>query len=586
MTLIKKLIAIDVLTETVRRFPISVFCLVCSALILTAGLYDFIPSDWDKTFGKIGFLLSLGFFWSGGVSLLSEERGLSTLKQAIIVAVGFVGLYLIVFGMGGLDEGAIVRVFALMVSLLAFITYAPFIGRRDTDDDFWAFNFSLWLGVIFSVAASLLFYAGIAGALASIKALFDVDFGYKIWALLSIICFSVIAPLYCLSFVPTSFRQGQDQCQSPKPMTFFITWMMLPLVMVYFIILYAYFAKAAIGGEILHNHVVYMIAGFAAAGIFAYLISWPLQKAKDEGGSAFARFFRRAYFPLLIVPTLIMIYAMADRIGDFGVTEKRYCVMLFGLWLIAIIITRFLNILRLWHIMASFSLLLFFSSFGPWGMSQVSFSSQMNRFETLLTANGSLVEGEIIATDSARDISFDDRGSISSIYDYLKERGDHTEIFYGYAYQKEFFDALGFDYIRRFVGIHGTSKEEEYFSYSNWEGEDYYATVTGYDYYIHGFHISNDEYSNRTPRRIGGLDLTIGFESDNTLLFTIKGERLRVDLNNYLPEKEKDLADTEIKLESASYKIKFQPYSISGHFDEQDKALVHGISIRLWLKRK
>jgi len=580
MSFIKRFINIDALIDTFKRFPFSsLFVLIVSGIFI-AVLYDFLFIKDKNEIGKILFTLILGYFWCGGVALLADEKKYSCVKTSIVSIVGVTALYLIVFEMGKVGVG--VRVASVFLSLFAFISYAPFVGRGNSDNDFWVFNKSLWYGVVFSIVAALVFYAGASAALFSIKYLFDVDLGHKIFAFLGIISFSLLAPLYSLSFVPKSTREGDTECTAPKPMAFFINWLLLPLVFFYFLILYAYFIKTGLNGDILKNDVIYMIAGFACVGIAVYLISWPLQQV----GGRSAKLYRKIFFPLLIIPTLIMLYAIFDRIIDFGVTEKRYCIALLGLWLLVVMGLRLFGRLRLWYMFASFSTVLFIVSWGPWGMSNISLNSQNNRFETILMETGLLKDNNIVKAQNPRDISFEDRKRISSIYDYLSRHDDKGDDLYGYKNKNDFFDAVGFDYIGRYARrLNNDDVQQEKFNYSMHHANKNVMNVSGYDYYIANLYL----FANGKSRVAKSDDVNVDAKlTDNVVTLKIDSDEIPINLLDYLPvhqSSRQKLDNLSIIKSSGRYTVKLTPKYINGVFDGEQRQ-VKTMSFSLLINQK
>ena len=93
-------------------------------------------------------------------------------------------------------------------------------------------------------------------------------------------------------------------------------------------------------------------------------------------------FFLRIWPYILIVPIVLLAYALYLRIGAYGVTPDRYLLALFGLVLaILVVLQRFPTLrgdIRLMVVVPALALLL--ASFGPQGASSVSLRSQVHRF--------------------------------------------------------------------------------------------------------------------------------------------------------------------------------------------------------------
>jgi hypothetical protein len=84
---------------------------------------------------------------------------------------------------------------------------------------------------------------------------------------------------------------------------------------------------------------------------------------------------------MMVIPLVLMGFAVGNRIYDYGVTDRRYLVALALIWMTLGVLhsvirsrktlTRFL--------LLSGATLLLLASFGPWGMIEMSERSQHNR---------------------------------------------------------------------------------------------------------------------------------------------------------------------------------------------------------------
>lgn len=122
-----------------------------------------------------------------------------------------------------------------------------------------------------------------------------------------------------------------------------------------------------------------------------------------------------------MLPLILLLFiAIFKRIGEYGITELRYYVLLLSFWLAFIsiyqIITKYKN---LKIIAFSFFIIAVLSSFGPWGAFSISKKSQLSRFERILTENNLLVDGLVVKADSS--IERKAEVNISSIVSYIVE---------------------------------------------------------------------------------------------------------------------------------------------------------------------
>lgn len=400
-----------------RRFPVSAFFSLALFILFLSG----VDAEPDKTvYGRMLIAFVFGFFWFGIVDLLAESgRWSGKRKIAVSVSVYVVFVLLILF-LHGSSLAFFLR--NMMIALLLGIALAPYWRSKD-DLSFWFFNYKLWSGVAISVAAGILWALGLCAILAAVHYLFGINVGlYKyVW----IFAATMFTPLYALSWVPKQFTFREEDCHSPPQLSFLTNGILVPLLLVYLLILYAYFVKIAIVGELPRGQLVYMIAGFGVIGSATFMSGWPLRE-----GARLTRDFYSVFFPALAIPALIQLYSIFLRIHQYGVTEDRYMVVLCAVWLLTLSIAYTLAHIRktpigIKLIPVSLIVLLVVSAVGPWGASSVSTRSQYARLEKTLTAHNILQDGKIIPAD---EMAFSDRQTISGIVQYLVKKGDTRKL--------------------------------------------------------------------------------------------------------------------------------------------------------------
>lgn len=412
---IKKFISLGGLSDTVGRFPLSVFCsFICFMIGLVAVIEPSLLSYVDKFLTHTIILSIIGFFWFGCVQIVSEAKSIAFVPKTIMGIVGLIVFGAIVFTS---TEEFGLRLFTIISSLIILVTVAPYLFNKSSNLSYWMFNRVVWFGVAVSFLAALILWGGSAAALASVKYLFGIKVPSDVFMILWLFASTLLAPIYALSFIPKTFETNEDNCLIPEQVSFIASWIFAPLVIVYMAILYAYFVKIAITVEIPKGQLSYMIAGFAAAGVATFQFAWPLVDRKK--GGRLLGFVFKYFFPALIIPVFVLFIAIYMRIAEYGVTEKRYIVFLSACWFLFLAVGFTLKKLQLKHIMISLALLLFFSSWGPWGMQSVSIMSQQGRLEALLVKNNLMVNGALVKTENQEMISFDDRYRISDIARYM-----------------------------------------------------------------------------------------------------------------------------------------------------------------------
>lgn len=181
-----------------------------------------------------------------------------------------------------------------------------------------------------------------------------------------------------------------------------------------------------------------MILWFSVLGLFLYFLLFPLIR---RGGSI--TWYEKIFLPALIPQSIMLLWAISIRVQQYGITEPRYLVMIFGVWLllfsVAFTLRKKKDIRLLPLTLCGVCLL---STFGPWGMYSVSRASQTYRLEQVLAAHNlydtqgmtqqrvanmpqesasAVQNSRLRAMEDGQVIPFDDRKEISQTADYLIE---------------------------------------------------------------------------------------------------------------------------------------------------------------------
>lgn len=467
------------LKETVLRFPLSSFCAFALFVLVVLTSHDVID---EKTIGRFVACFAAGYFWFGAVRLMAESRGANFKKEmavAFLVFVPFAAL------MGLADDYGLYLLF-IIPALLLFLMIAPYTqSLRDSSNDlsFWVYNRILWVGVLVSFLAIFIMTGGLHAAFASIEALFDIDLPHEImgdiWAFSALL----VGPVYALSWVPKEFNFVKEECKDPPGLGFLLNWILAPLILIYFLILYAYLVKLIVVQELPLGVLAYMVTGFAGVGIATYLIGWPMH----ENGGAILQKVYKYLFPALAIPVVLQFIAIGERIYTYGVTEQRYMIVLSAIWL-AVLVGLFTvkKASSIKIIPTLLSLLLFLAAFGPWGAVGLSGMSQQHRLEKLLVKHEILKDGRVTKTE--KDISFDDRKSISSKVEYMHdtERKDRLRVWFPDKTDEEWekltaynmVEAMGIKYVSRYE----TGTSDDRFHYYTRHNQKRLTDVRGYDY--------------------------------------------------------------------------------------------------------
>jgi hypothetical protein len=431
------------------------------------------------------------------------------------------------------------RLAMLFIGLHFLVSVVPYAGRGEMNG-FWQYNKTLLFRTITAALFSLVLFAGLAIALAALDNLFGFEIPPKRYAELWVLIVGIFTTWFFLGGIPERLADLETSTEYPKVIKIFAQYILLPLVLVYFVILYAYMGKILIAWDWPQGWVSRLILGFATAGMFMHLLFHPV---RDLAGNVWIKTASRWFYVVMIPLVIMLLLAVWRRLSEYGVTEGRYVAVATGLWLAAIVLYFiFSKGKSLKAIPGSLGIVILFMSFGPWSAFNVSESSQINRLHELLLRTSIIVGGSVHPAE--KPVGFEDTKQISSIVEYLHEvhgydgiqswfreslRNDSTAPGVSYKDPSLVTKMMGVEYVRVWEGTATNSID------LSADGSQAIA-VAGYDrlWRIQVF------ASNEKPKEVAGGDFgySVGDGLDRLTLYSMKGgtpaDSLRVDMNQFL----------------------------------------------------
>jgi hypothetical protein len=449
------------LKETPARFPLAFAAALAFSALVLLSIHDLSLLDDDEVLGRSLWFCVIAFFLFLAGHLLGESRDwpkpltiLITLAAGGLLAWRVATADLESFWTSGLN------LFLAPACVLAVMA-APFTRARPSDgadDALWHFNRLAWFGCAFGLLVGVVLGAGVSGAFAALDALFGLNVPGELYGDVWTLSLALLAPWLALAGIPRSFAAPETSADVPlvpRPLAFLASYILIPLAIAYFAILYAFMVKIAVLWELPKGEVAVLIMGYAGFGVAAHLIAYPLR----ETGAWHVRKFHRWFYPALLVPAGLLALAIWVRVEAYGITEDRYLVMAFAAWLL--LLAPFMTLkpkTGLKAVPLSLAALLALGSFGPWGAEDLSKTSQMARLAEVLTRNDILRDGRIIpaASEDGDGVAQEDMVQVSSIVNYLRESGKHEALapwfegsefdFAANPYAKEIVEAMGLTY--------------------------------------------------------------------------------------------------------------------------------------------
>lgn len=510
--------------QTFARFPLPLFYAILGSMTsvyLTEIGHD--DKEREQTLASLVMVCSLGLTLSFSLTLFSERKKhtqtlwLSVQAGALLLLAGYF-FYL----RARFEQVEFVRYALLNTALHLFASFAAYTGRNNLQG-FWQFNKALFLRLFFGAIYSVTIYVGIALAMLAVDELFNVDIKGENYLRVWIVVAGVFNTWFFLAGVPRDHEGLNNSDEYPRGLKIFTQYVLLPLVTLYLLILYAYLGKIIFMQNLPKGWVSNLVLGISVLGILALLLIWPIRNKEGNSWiSIFSRWFYGALYPLIIM----LFVAIGRRIGDYGVTENRYFIVVLAAWLACIaayfLFSKAANIKLIPLTLSAIALL---SSFGPWGAFSVSERSQFARLEKILTENAVLVNGKI--NPKHAEVHDTIAGQITSIVYYFSRM-------HGFEKFKPWF-AQDIDSIVNSRERWGKSekimklmniKETYHYGYYRGENDGHYRSFSYYP-----------EYGSANVRRISGYDYEVVFSAstyDNATYskYLIGSDSLRFSLSN------------------------------------------------------
>lgn len=513
----------DAFIAAFSRFPVALISSFAFGLI---AIYLVEYNKESTELHRILFSLGIGLPWMTGLHLFAENYLKSFSQKLILFSTGILFLALIYFFIApDFDSTRLERpvrflsfflISHLLISLAAFM-------KSGNINRFWEFNKDALIIWIVGALYAQLIYLGLIAALFAIDNLFDAHIGYELYLDLFIIISAGFHPVYVLSNLPKTDETEPIKVSYTKVIRLICFYILIPLTILYFLILYAYGFKIVSTWELPHGWVSSLVLGFSGMGMITYLLNYRLPHLEDNQLS----FLFKKYFFYILTPLVILLFvAINRRLSDYGFTPPRYFVLITGVWLflscIYFIISKTDNIKLI-----PFSLILFllFGTMSPFDAFRTSSSSQYNRLVSMLEDKQLLENGKIKSSLSS--LNYYQKDSIKNIIYALDELGDLNKV-NGLLTEAIPFDTITYYDSREFLfeklGLSQASaikNNTETIYLSSPEKKKY--AITGYDW-LYEFNLNT-----------GATDGNISLIEQNGMLLILSGEtKDTISLNQVL----------------------------------------------------
>jgi len=525
------------IVQTFKRFPFAVTAAVVGTIITIYAIKENLHDDWV---GKIMMIASLSVFFFTALALASEVVKKISREFAMVIGALLMVLYFFILpeDLDFLGQKMAMRHAFFMLASFVAIIWAPFWKEKIKNETIWEWVRQIIMNLVQTIFFGIVIFAGIAAALFALKSLFGFDFDGETYFQLWTAIVGAFGPLYFLS----NLDKNPRKLSVPKPIPTFMKvltkYILTPLAIGYFIILYTYTFKVLITWEWPKNLLSWLVIGFSIVAVFTYFLWTPFWKEK------IAKYRRLFWWGLL--PQIAMLFvAIIWRIKEYSWTENRYFVVILGLWLLGISIYFLINKKATFKsIFVALTAIILVSQIGPMSGYSVGERAQKTRLVTLLESAQILKNGEIIPAKIELDKSV--RYEISDTIDYLVRRHGKDsviEIFpeilakleenkkvYRYELAQNITKELGFKFVSDWE-IRSTEIDiDGPISFNmKWDSP---RKIAGYDWFIQSI---NKHREDDNILSFGDRKINIKLDSDKKLLEIYEGKILleKVDFTDF-----------------------------------------------------
>jgi len=382
-------------TDAVLRFPLS---LLSSILATFLSIYLVENEVMEKNLSLLHLMLTfaLGIPLFLMLELFSERYRLRLAGRISGWVLGILVLVLIYLSFPSENSPSntyvpYIKYLIYNLALHLLVSFVPFLQKGNLAG-FWNYNKTVFIRVVLTIFFSQVIALGMTLALGALNLLFDVKINPTTYVEVYILTYGIFNTWYFLAGIPKDFQSESSFISYPKGLKIFTQYILIPLLILYLGILYAYGAKIILSWDWPRGIVSYLIIAISVLGIFTNLLLFPYQK--EEENSWIKGFYKVFYF-LLLPLTAMLFIAIGIRVEEYGLTVNRYIIVLMGIWLTFISFYFIFGFKSIKIIPISLAIAMILASFGPWGMFSWSEQNQLNRLEKILTESGILVDGKI-----------------------------------------------------------------------------------------------------------------------------------------------------------------------------------------------
>lgn len=516
------ILSVKNIVEAGMRFPLTIIVLGIITFFASHIIINF--NDYPFYFIKIILAASLGAVLALAMQITCERFKLKNIKRLIAYVMSIAVLAFFYLGLPAKKPIDAKTWHMYSILFLFFICVALFIPSFKTKTSFNKIARIFFKYFFLSILYAGILHLGLAAILFAIDTLlFIIDSDLYIYLACFIWCF--FAPFYFLAILPhfnaepesEPYTKFESVAQGPKFFEILISYIFIPLISIYTLILASYFFKILISWKWPVGQLGPMILGYSIAGLIIFVLAG---ESKAKINALFAKLFPFFLSPL----ALLQLVSVFVRLHAYSLTVSRYYVTLFGIFSfvigIVLIFSKHKKHESIAYGIALCALISIFPSINSYTVARI---SQEKRLETILASekmirygakldlsNSGSIPKQIVPNPDAR---VEAQKEIISIVNYLDRIDELDKI----KWIPEDFNARDW---KQFETLFGFEKSYGYNSYDdkkrNYTITDKTLHISGYDYMFEKNFWGKDNQS--TTFTIGDSPYELKFQREHTIL--------------------------------------------------------------------
>ena len=371
-----------------ERFPITII-LAFVHFIITVYIAE-VRSFQSDEFIEIDLLLFGSIFITGMCEIIREKYFYEKnrwLVRGIYSVITFVPSIIFYVEYLRTNDYYNIYYFALIpISIILFVLIP--ILNRENKEKYLQSEFS---DFIITYIFALVLFIGIGIVLTTVNYLFFKSRSFFIFRL-TMYSSWFIAEVLGASLFLSLLKKTDDDLENyefPSIFNLLIKFVIIPLIAIYTGVLYIYMAKTVISMQLPKGLISHLVLWYTAFSVVIMILITPFTQ-----NDKFLRNFTN-YFPYFSIPLIFAsLFALFQRIYQYGITEKRYYVLILIFWLLFCMIL-FIRKMNITGIFISLIACVVIAVYTPFSAKSVSNFSQKERLKRMLVKYGALKDGKI-----------------------------------------------------------------------------------------------------------------------------------------------------------------------------------------------